>query len=101
MALVCIHFSLEVTLTLALCVAEQSSAMFFLYSSAQFKTNLTYPFLLLLVIFVFVFLFLLFLSFFIPRADRGVVYMHVLEKFGGFGGFVATGLGGFEHVGRR
>ena len=27
---------------------------------------------------------------FIPRADRGVVYMRVLEKFGGFGGFVAT-----------
>ena len=38
---------------------------------------------------------------FIPRADRGVVYMRVLEKFGGFGGFVATGLGGFEHVRRR
>ena len=32
---------------------------------------------------------------FIPRADRGVVYMHVLEKIGGFGGFVATGLGRF------
>ena len=26
--------------------------------------------------------------------------MRVLEKFGGFGGFVATGLGGFEHVRR-
>ena len=38
---------------------------------------------------------------FIPRADRGVVYMHVLEKFGGFGGFVATGIGRFEHVRRR
>ena len=24
-------------------------------------------------------------------ADRGVIYMRVLEKFGGFGGFVATG----------
>ena len=35
---------------------------------------------------------------FIPRADRGVVYMCVLEKFGGFGGFIATGLGRFEHV---
>ena len=38
---------------------------------------------------------------FIPRADRGVVYMRVLEKFGRFGGFVATGLGRFEHVRRR
>ena len=36
-----------------------------------------------------------------PRADRGVVYMRVLEKFGDFGGFVATGLGGFEHVRQR
>ena len=35
---------------------QRPSAVFFLYSSAQFKTNLTYPFLLL-VIFVFVFLF--------------------------------------------
>ena len=35
---------------------------------------------------------------FIPRDDRGVVYMHVLEKFGGFGGFVTTGLGLFKHV---
>ena len=26
--------------------------------------------------------------------------MRVLEKFGDFGGFVATGLGGFEHVRR-
>ena len=26
--------------------------------------------------------------------------MRVLEKFGGFGEFVATGLGGFEHVRR-
>ena len=64
--------------------------MFFLYSSPQFKTNSTYPFLLLVVFVVF-----------IPRADRGVVYMHVLEKFGGFGGFVAMGLGGFEYVRRR
>ena len=31
----------------------------------------------------------------------GVVYIPVLEKFGGFGGFVATGLGGFENVRRR
>ena len=38
---------------------------------------------------------------FIPRADRGVVYMRVLEKFGGFGEFVTTGLGLFEHVRRR
>ena len=38
---------------------------------------------------------------FVPRADRGVVYMRVLEKFVGFGGFVATGLGGFKHVRRR
>ena len=38
---------------------------------------------------------------FIPRADRGVIYMRVLEKIGGFGGFVATGLGGFEHLWRR
>ena len=38
---------------------------------------------------------------FIPRADRGVVYMRVLEKFGGFGRFVATGLGRSEHVRRR
>ena len=38
---------------------------------------------------------------FIPRLDRGVVYMRVLEKFGGFGGFVATGLGRFKHVQRR
>ena len=35
------------------------------------------------------------------RADRGVVYMRVLEKFGGFVGFVATGLGRFEKVRRR
>ena len=28
---------------------------------------------------------------FSPRADRGGVYMRVLEKFGEFGGFVATG----------
>ena len=34
---------------------------------------------------------------FIPRADRGVVYIRVLEKFGGFGGFVAMGLGSFGH----
>ena len=34
----------------------------------------------------------------IPRDDRGVVYMLVLEKLGGFGGFVATGLGRFEHA---
>ena len=33
--------------------------------------------------------------------DLSVVYMRVLEKFGGFGGFVATGLGRFEHVRRR
>ena len=38
---------------------------------------------------------------FIPRYNRGVVYMRVLEKFGGFGGFVATGLGRFKHVRRR
>ena len=38
---------------------------------------------------------------FIPRANRGVVYMLVLEKIGGFGGFVATGLGRSEHVRRR
>ena len=38
---------------------------------------------------------------FIPKADRGVVYMRVLENFGRFGGFVATGLGRFEHVRRR
>ena len=38
---------------------------------------------------------------FIPRADRGVVYMRVLEKFGGFGGFVTTGLRSFENVRRR
>ena len=38
---------------------------------------------------------------FIPMADRGVVYMYVLETFGGFGGFVATGIGRFEHVQRR
>ena len=36
--------------------------MFFLYSSAQLKTNSAYPFLLL-VVFVFVFLFLSFSSF--------------------------------------
>ena len=70
--------------------------MFFLYSSAKFKTNSTYPFLLL-VFFVFVFLSRRFVVF-IPRADRGVVYMRVLEKFGGFGGFILTGLGLFEHV---
>ena len=73
--------------------------MFFLYSSAQFKTNSTYPFLLLIV-FVFVFLFCRFVVF-IPRADRGVVYMRVLEKFGGFSEFVGTGLGRSEHVRRR
>ena len=38
---------------------------------------------------------------FIPRDDRGVVYMRVLETFVGFGGFVATCLGRFEHVRRR
>ena len=38
---------------------------------------------------------------FIPRADRVVVYMRVLENFGRFGGFVTTGLGLFEHVRRR
>ena len=38
---------------------------------------------------------------FIPRADRGVVCMRVLEKFGGFVGFVGTGLGCSEHVRRR
>ena len=38
---------------------------------------------------------------FIPRADRGVFYMRVLEKIGGFSGFVATGLGRSEHVQRR
>ena len=38
---------------------------------------------------------------FIPRADMGVVYMRVLEKFGEFCGFVATGLVRFEHVRRR
>ena len=37
----------------------------------------------------------------IPRADRGVVYMRVLEKIDGFGGFVTTGIGLFEHVRRR
>ena len=87
MALVCIHFSLEVTLKLAFCVAERSSTVFFLYSSAQFKTNSS-PFFVVFVVFI-------------ARADRGVVYMRVLEKFGGFGGFVATGLGGFEHVQQR
>ena len=44
--------------------------MFFLYPSEKFKTNSTYPFLLLFVFVVF-----------IPKADRGVVYMRVLEKF--------------------
>ena len=39
--------------------------------------------------------------YYIPWDDRGVVYMRVLEKFGGFGGFVTTGLGIFEHVRRR
>ena len=73
--------------------------MFFLYSSAQFKTNLTYPFFLLVVL-VLVFLFVVFVVF-IPRADRGVVYMRVLEKFDGFGGFFTKGLGIFEHVRRR
>ena len=38
---------------------------------------------------------------FIPRADRGIIYMRLLEKFGVFGGFIATGLGHFEHVRRR
>ena len=73
--------------------------MFFLYSSAQFKTNLTYPFLLLVVSFLSSFFFIFVV--FIPRADRGIVYMRVLEKFGGFGGFVATGFGLFEHVRQR
>ena len=72
---------------------ERLHFLVFLYSSARFKTNSTYPFLLL-VVFVFVFLFRRFVVF-IPRADRGVVYMRVLEKFGGFGGFVAMGLGAF------
>ena len=38
---------------------------------------------------------------FIPRADWGVVYMRMLEKFGRFGGFVATGLGRSEYVRQR
>ena len=38
---------------------------------------------------------------FIPRADRGVVYMRVLERIGVFGGFVATGIGRYGHVRRR
>ena len=38
---------------------------------------------------------------FIHRADRGVVYMRVLKKIGGLGGFVTTGLRLFEHVRRR
>ena len=37
---------------------------------------------------------------FIPRADRGVIYMRVLEKFGRFGGFVTTGLRRFKNVRR-
>ena len=73
--------------------------MFFLYSSTQFKTNSTDPFLLL-VVFVFVFLFRRFRRFH-SRADRDVVYMRVLEKFGRFGGFVAIGLGRFKHVRKR
>ena len=46
------------------------------------------------------FLFVVFVVF-IPRADRGIVYMRVLEKFGRFCGFVATGLRCFKHVRRR
>ena len=38
---------------------------------------------------------------FVPKADRGVVYMRVFETFGGFSGFVATGIGRFEHMRRR
>ena len=38
---------------------------------------------------------------FIPRANRCVVYMRVLENFGGFGGFVTAGLRLFEHVWQR
>ena len=38
---------------------------------------------------------------FIPRDDRGVVYMRELEKIGGFGGFIATGLRRFEYVRQR
>ena len=38
---------------------------------------------------------------FTPRADRGVIYMRVIEKFGRFDGFVATGLGRSEYVRRR
>ena len=38
---------------------------------------------------------------FIPRSDRGVVYMRVSEKIGVFGGFVAIGLRRFKHVWRR
>ena len=38
---------------------------------------------------------------FIPRDDRGIVYMCVLEKCGGFGGIVGTGIGRFKHMGRR
>ena len=38
---------------------------------------------------------------FIPRSYRGFVYMHVLEKFGRFGGLIATGISRFEHVRKR
>ena len=64
-----------------------------MYSSAQFKTNSTYLFLLLIV-FVLSSFFVVFVVF-IPRANRGIVYMRVLETFGGF---VATGLGRFENA---
>ena len=77
---------------------QRPSAMFFLYSSSQFKRiRLT---LSSLSSFSFSSSFFVVFVFFIYRANRGVVYMRVIGKFSEFGGFVATVLGRSEHVRR-
>ena len=70
--------------------------VFFFFSASSF----TVLCVLLPLVFVFVFIFVV-VVFFIPRVNRDVVYMRMLEKIGGFIGFVATGFGRFEHVRQR
>ena len=70
------------------------------YFSSSPPSSLTSLRILLLVIFVSSSFFVVFVVF-IPRNDRDVVYMCVLETFGGFVGFFATGLRRFEHMRQR